>query len=102
MDEDAPGQAEQLRRTPAGVTLTGYTETLRAMAEGLDNLAWSLSIPEVGRTLSSFAHHLVGDAHRLEVLSMMVPALEQLPLDKKEEIHRRYEAHDREQRASDV
>jgi hypothetical protein len=96
-DQERPS-FDDILDDPTGQQLQQCTTRLRAIAQRLHDIAWSLTVREIGRTLSEFARHLDDDAGRLEVLSMMVPAMESLPDDKKEEIKKRYEEHDARKR----
>jgi hypothetical protein len=80
-----------LETRPDSRTLSEGAKTLRDVAAQVENVAWSLTVRDVGRTLARFSAHLIEDAQRLEMMALMVPALETLPEDKKDEIKKRFD-----------
>jgi len=75
---------------PEGKELTACAQQVRAVSERLDNLAWNLTVRDLGRSLARFAQHLAEDAQRLDMLALVTPTMETLPDDKKQEIADRF------------
>jgi hypothetical protein len=81
---------------PIGKELTECAKAVRAVAARLEEIAWTVSVREIGRTVAHLGNHFNEDAQRLDVLAMLVPSFESLPPEKKAEITEKFEQRDRE------
>jgi hypothetical protein len=96
MSQDERPSLDEMISGPVGKELTECAQAVRAVAARLEEIAWKISVREMGRTLAHLGNHFNEDAQRLDLLALLVPTFESLPPEKKDEITKKFEQRDRE------